>query len=326
MLEQKTLKILDFLVQVPHQFEFAKLGHQFYYLQEERKYIWQSNLRPKSYNCHKIFNCNPNEFDIVIVHTLKQCKEIKKWRETGMLNRNIPVICFFHFCPPDTKAIEEYAKQIEGYNLLFNSYENMLEWNMANKNQRVIIHGYDFDELPTWRGGINNVLTVAGRMGVRKVQTGYNLWCEVAENIDPTRFYTMGGEWPNMKEWQKGRVRLSKDWKDLKNICSNHDVYFSTTMHSCFPRARTEAFAIGMPMVCTSNHNSNIFIQHGINGFRANEADECIYYIKELLNNKELRQKFSKNARETASEVLSGKRYRQEWRNFINDVLALKGY
>jgi len=321
MLKQRTLKILDWSVHTPHQYELAKIGHNFYYLKEGERYPWRYFMRPKSSNCYFIIQANPNDFDLIIAHNPGQVKQLKVWKMLGVLTKDVPLIYMFHFCPGNEEIKKSMANDLQGYGLVFNSYDTQVEWNMPNRIQRVIIHGFDIDEWPVWKGGTNGVLNVAGAMGRRANVTGYKLWTEVAEKVGTDKFYVIGSEWPNMKDWQKRRVRETKDWEDLKNTLQSYDVYFSPTLNSPFPRATSEAFVTGVPMVCTSYHNSNIYIQHGTNGYICDDSEGCAFYINELLKNKELRIKFSKNARETASEVLSGKRYRREWRNFIQEVL-----
>ena len=322
MLKNKTLNILDWLVHTPHQFELAKLGHNFYYLKEGERYPWNYTMRPKSPNCYFIMHANPDNFDLIIAHNSGHVKMIETWKIQGTLTKDIPLIYMFHFSPHNEEVKKNMVEILQGYHLIFNSYANQMEWNMPNEHQRTIIHGFDMDEWPAWKGGTNGVLNVAGAMGRRGTVTGYDLWCKVANLVGTEKFFVIGSKWPYMKDWQKDIVRETKNWNDLKGMLRKYDVYFSPTLNSPFPRARSEAFATGMPMVATSYHNSNIYIQHGINGFSANEPDECAFYIKLLLNNKELRHKFSKNARECASEVLSGKRYRREWHNFISEIIG----
>ena len=322
MLERKGLKILDWLVHSAHQYELAKTGHSFYYVQDTIEYPWKFNIRPQPANAKFITQYDPDDFDIIITHNANQIRQIKAWKELGMLSKDKPIIFMFHFCPNNSDDEKTFMQElVKGCYLVFNSYECQKQWDMNNDSQRTIIHGFDIDEWPRWKGGINKVLSVGGRIGDRYHVSGYKLWEKVADIIGHDRVFIMGSHWDKMKAWEKEIVRLSDSWQDLKSTLQNHDVYFSPTKESPFPRARSEAFLTGMPMVTTPNHNANLFIEHGINGFIAEEKEECVFFLKLLLNNSDLRQKFSKNAREKAEVVFNGRRYRREWNNFLEWIL-----
>ena len=77
---------------------------------------------------------------------------------------------------------------------------------------------------------------------------------------------------------------------------------------------------VGMPMVTTSNHNANLYVEHGISGFITDDEKESVEYINILLKDKKLRRRFSKNAREKAREVLSIERFLKEWNDLLDYV------
>jgi len=319
LLKRKSLSILDYSVHPGHQYCLAKLGFEFFYLRENMKYDWRVTTRPQPFNTHFITNCNPNDFDLIITHNVRQLRQVKYWEEAGILKKPIPKIFIFHYEAHDELTKDKMIPWVEGYHLIFNSYESQRNWNMPNPSQRTIIHGFDQDEWHEWHGGINGVLTVAGRMGNRSLVTGYEFWKSVVTELDCEKM-VMGSEWSHMQPWEKKIVRHSNDWEDLKDTYASYDVYFSPTLDSPFPRARSEAFVTGAPMVTTPNHNVNIYVEHGISGYITDDSQEAIYYINKLLKDKKLRKRFSKNAREKAREVLSIDRFLQEWRNLIDFV------
>ena len=319
MLKKKSLTILDYSVHPGHQHELAKLGYEFYYLRENMRYDWRVNTRPQPFNTHFITNCNPNDFDLIITHNVRQMRQVKHWQDSGMLRKDIPKIFIFHYQPHDEQTKEKMIPWAEDYHIIFNSYESQLSWNMPNPSQRTIIHGFDQDEWHKWKGGINGVLTVAGRMGNRSWVTGYDFWKSVVTELDCEKM-VMGSNWSNMQPWEKEIVRHSNDWDDLKETFASYDVYFSPTLDSPFPRARSEAFVTGAPIVTTPNHNVNLYVENGISGFIVNDREEAVEYINMLLKDKKLRKRFSKNAREKAREVLNIDRFLQEWRNLIDFV------
>ena len=323
MLKRKTLKILDWSVHSPHQYELSKLGHNHFFLREGQRYPWNWKMRPCPKNFYFIGECDPSKFDLIIAHNPHHLKIISEWKNKGVLDTRVPLVYMFHFSSRDEVMKQSMRRMLGDYAIIFNSYSNQLDWGLSNRLQRTIIHGFDIDDWPQWQGGINGVLNIAGAMKSRSNVTGYDLWKSVGERIGYEKFFLMGGYGvSSLKPWMEGRVRESENWDDLKQTMQSTDVYFSPTKDSPFPRARSEAFVTGMPMVCTTFHDSNIYIQHEINAFRAESSDECVYYINLLLQDKDLRIKFSNRARETAREVLSGERYRKEWCDFLDEVLS----
>lgn len=322
MIRKKSFSFGDFSVHPAHQYCLAKLGHSFFFLRENLTYDWRVNTRPQPYNCYFINIANPNDFDLIITHNSRQVRQVENWKESGILTKDIPLIYIFHFQPSGGDDEKEgMASKLEGYHLVFNSYDSQKSWGMPNESQRTIIHGFDQDEWRKWKGGINGVLTVAGRMGDRPHVTGYPFWKDVVTSLECEKL-VMGSKWDKMMKWEKGIVRHSKNWDDLKKTMANYDVYFSPTHESPFPRARSEAFVTGMPMVTTPDHNVNLYVEHSINGFITDDAEEAVYYINLLLADKDLRKRFSKNAREKAREVLNIDRFLKEWNDLLDFIMG----
>lgn len=323
MLDKKALKVIDWYVHPSHQYELFKLGHTFYFLREEGAKSWSIQCRPKPYNCHFINSIIPDEFDLVIAHKTNHMNMIKIWQEGGFIDPKIPIIFIFHYQPVSEDIKDKMIPVVKDCHLIFNSYQSQLSWNMPNKSQRTIIHGFDIDEWGEWQGGVKGVLTVAGRMGQRRYATGYPFWYDAVTKLEKyIDIRVMGSSWDNLEGWERDIVRHSKDWQDLKDTMKEFDVYFSPTYESPFPRARTEAFVTGMPMVTTGNHDVNIYIEDGINGFIVDEPKEATERIHQLLGDEDLRKRFSRNAREKAREVMGIDRYLKEWTDLLDFILG----
>ena len=113
MIRHKSLKLLDFFVHPGHQFCLSKLGFNFYYLRESLTYDWRVNTRPQPHNCYFISTANPNDFDLIIAHNGRQVRQVKKWKESGVLSKDIPLIYIFHFQPSGSgDEIEDMARKL----------------------------------------------------------------------------------------------------------------------------------------------------------------------------------------------------------------------
>jgi len=119
-------------------------------------------------------------------------------------------------------------------------------------------------------------------------------------------------------EWQ-GFVPYSKVPEALSQI----DIFVYPSWHEGFGRAIMEALAMGKAVVATNVGGIPDLIKDGENGFLVfpNNPQELVLKIKELLENKELREKFGKAGRKWVSEHF-------EWndgiKKFANLFLELK--
>ena len=91
--------------------------------------------------------------------------------------------------------------------------------------------------------------------------------------------------------------------------------------HEGFPLALGEALSAGLPSLGFRNcPGVNELIEHGKNGFLANDQSELKNNLEKLIQDNELRQKFGENAH------LSMKKYAPEtvlkqWEAFINNLV-----
>jgi glycosyltransferase involved in cell wall biosynthesis len=264
----------------------------------------------------------PDEFDLVIAHKVDHLGMVDAWKRDGYLDPETPVIFIFHYQPFDQAIVHKMRELVSDCHIVFNSYESQASWGVPNPSQRTIIHGFDINEWEEWRGGVSGILTVAGKMGQRRFATGYTLWYNTIKRIKNYDCMVMGSAWENPENWEREIIRHSEGWGDLKRTMATWDVYFSPTDESPFPRARSEAFVTGMPMVSTRKHNANLYIEDGISGFLINDADEAEDRLRQLLGDADLRKRFSRNAREKARQVLSSERYLKEWNDLLDFVMG----
>ncbi len=119
-------------------------------------------------------------------------------------------------------------------------------------------------------------------------------------------------------EW-RGFVSYNKVPEALSQI----DVFVYPSLHEGFGRAIMEALAMEKAVVATNVGGIPDLIKDGINGFLVapNNSQELALKIKELLGNKELREKFGKAGREWVSKNFE---WNQGIQLFANLFLELK--
>ena len=119
------------------------------------------------------------------------------------------------------------------------------------------------------------------------------------------------------------------DWRGLisynevPEALSHIDVFVYPSWHEGFGRSIMEALAMGRAVVATRVGGIPDLIQDGINGFlvKPNNPEMLAGRIKELIENKELREKFGKAGRKWVSEHFE---WNQGIKQFANLFLELK--
>jgi glycosyltransferase involved in cell wall biosynthesis len=94
-------------------------------------------------------------------------------------------------------------------------------------------------------------------------------------------------------------------------------VYLNPTMNTPMPRSRGEAMMTGTIPVSLRNHDVDMFIQNGVNGFYGDSAEGLAEHIAWLMKNEKQRKKISKKARLTALDIFNVDRYLANWSKLI---------
>lgn len=73
------------------------------------------------------------------------------------------------------------------------------------------------------------------------------------------------------------------------------DIFLFPSISEGHPQVIGQALACGLPVVCMSNYQPDFVIHHQT-GFLANTDDELFVYFQKLIEDHELRKKFSENS------------------------------
>ena len=79
---------------------------------------------------------------------------------------------------------------------------------------------------------------------------------------------------------------------------------------------------IGVATVTTNNHDANLFIKNGINGFYSNDSNELTDTLVFLCKNPDAAQRIGKEGRKTACDLFHIDRYLFEWQETIKEVIG----
>ncbi|KXW55831.1 glycosyltransferase [Ferrovum sp. PN-J185] len=343
-IQHKKLRVLTYRWHVPHQYELYKSGHDFFLVKGLGTPLcenWQYEHRPLPTNAHfiNIEDVNELNFDLALLHFDENVLNHENTNgkigpEWGATFRhfvekvNLPKVAVCHGTPqfhgqytpnydkPDLMAVieparlrlVEYVKNIE---IICNSYQAQREWGFFKS--RVIWHGFDPAEfLPsTYTKGI---LSPQGPLvNSRPHYRGFYIYQQVFSTDFPKEFSPETLNVPDPDIEYIDNIFAVAKYKNYIDQIRQYSVYFNPTLRSPMPRARCEPMMCGIVTVNTNNHDVDLFIKNGINGFYSNEPDELREQLVYLMRNPVVIRKMGEQSRKTAIDIFNHDRYLAEW-------------
>ncbi len=348
---RRGLQVLTYRWHVPHQYELYKLPHEFSLVTGLGTPMgnWEYGQRPKPGNANFITADEVDErnFDLAIVHFDENVLSYentngKIGRDWGaafrwfMENTTLPKVAICHGTPqfhgqytpgydkPDLmQVIEEararlvdYVKDVE---VVCNSHQAQREWGFHRS--RVIWHGFDPAEFQptTYQRGILSPL--GPLVTSRPYYRGYYLFQKVFDETYPEALLPSQLAVPEPDIDYGDNIYAIAKYRNYVDQLRSYSVYFNPTLRSPMPRARGEPMMCGIVTVNANNHDVDMFIKNGVNGFYSNEADELREQLLYLMRNPEATRKIGAEARKTAMDVFNHDRYLANWSALIDSVI-----
>lgn len=350
--KRRPLRILTYRWHVPHQYELYKTGHQFFLvtgLGTPMCENWEFNQRPLPGNVRFISAADISgmNFDAAILHF---DENVLSWENTNgkvgqdwgatfrwfVENVDLPKVAICHGTPqfrgqytpgydePDLMQVIEPArlrlvKYVEDIEIVCNSHQAQREWGFHRS--RVIWHGFDPTEFPpsTYERGILSPLgpLVSSRPHYR----GFYLYQQVFNSDFPSEFLPSRLTVPNPDIDYTGNIFALGKYKNYIDQLRKYSVYFNPTLRSPMPRARAEPMMCGVVTVNANNHDVDMFIKNGVNGFYSNDADELREQLLFLMRHSDAARKIGAEARRTALDVFNHDRYLSEWTALLRSIV-----
>lgn len=296
------MKILDWYNHQGHQYEFFKLGFDFFLTSSDlSEPVWNTDHRPlnKNVTLSDLERIIDVDFDVVMYRS--GCDEllIKKIKRRGA-----KVIYV-------SQTVFEPELKIKPDAMVWNCKSVMMKFKKNfNCKHYAIVHGYDPEEFrPIDVEKNGRVLTLANAFMSRGSLLGYDIWKRAALTSGRCDVFGHGNE-------DIGVGRISS-FADQIEIFSKYSAYFNPTLHSAMPRSRAEAMMCGMPLFTTKNYGIEEYIKD----------NECIYVDKnsnfekifsELSKSKY--EYFSNKSREVALREFSLYRYLNNWSSVFSNL------
>ncbi len=350
--KNRELRIVTYRWHVPHQYELYKLPHQFNLLRGlgtgfTQDWMYEQRPMPKNARFLPVEKFDAREADLAILHfdenvlQPENCNGVisKDWGDNFRYFmreiKGIPKVAVCHGTPQffgqynptysgddlgvaiesSREALVRYLGEVP---VVCNSHQALREWGF--KNARVIWQGFDPSEFYTtnYEGG---VLTLGRAIKERPYYRGYKHYLRVCELL-PQEYQPEYHTVPRPPLGISNSDRYARlKYEVYKDSLRQYSVYLNPTIRSPMPRSRGEAMMCGLVTVSATNHDVEMFIKNGWNGFYAETAEEMAEQIRFLMKNKNECRKIGERSRTTAADIFNHDRYLDAWQTLISEVV-----
>lgn len=349
------LKILTYRWHCAHQYEIFKLPYEFTLvtgLETGITNYWEYDRRPLPDNVsfEQFDNINVKDYDLAIVHfdemvmTPENSNGIitpeMRWGDAFrwfLRNVDIPKVGICHGTPqfygqydidynksnlmqPIAEERQKFLDVLGDTLVITNSHQAQKEWNF--KSSKVIWHGLDPTEFPlaTYEKGI----LVMGEKAMRNRPhyNGYLLYNEIMRGF-PAQYSSeyLSVPEPDKAYGNNNNYYASSKFNNYVRELGKYSVYLNPTLRSPMPRTRAEAMMCGLATVSAKNHDVELFIKNGVNGFYSDKPHELRDYLLFLCENPETAQEIGEAGRQTAMDLFNHDRFLMDWEKTIKQVL-----
>ena len=302
--------ILTFPTHERYETELCKTGHDFYSLNVKNMKKWNSEQTPIPTNYHILPEdqlCDYLNYDFILVQS-----KFGQFQMAQNINQNlsIPIVCLEHTLPtPQTisKAQLEQMRSMRGDVNVFISDFSKKAWGLDGI---IVHHGVD-TELFAPKDKVKNptVLTVANDFINRDYCLNYSGWKRVTSGLE----VRVVGD-------TKGLSQPAKSVEELVDEYNSCSVYFNSSTLSPIPTSLLEAMSCGCAVVSTATCMIPEIIKNGYNGYISNDEKELQSYLKNIINDPDLRKNLGDNARKTILEMFSEDKFINSWNNIFDKV------
>jgi glycosyltransferase involved in cell wall biosynthesis len=197
-----------------------------------------------------------------------------------------------------------------------NSHQARHEWGF--KNSQTIWHGlapsefnpgtHDLDVLVMQYQAMKNRPHYNGLRTYEAISrlVGERMALECMRTPDPEMDFSLGAE-----RWARAK------YQNYVHQIGRYPVYLNTSARSPMPRSRTEAMLTGAVSVSLRNHDVDMFVKNGVNGFYGDSAEELAEQLDWLKSNEPGRRRMGRASLRTAREIFNQDRYLSDWSELL---------
>jgi glycosyltransferase involved in cell wall biosynthesis len=350
----RPLRVLTYRWHCSHQVELYRTGHKFTLVTGAGSQLcesWQWDKRPMPANAQfsEVDAIRPTDYDVAILHFDENVLHPEKcagqvpddWGATLLWFLNnvpLPKVAVCHGTPQfagqytanyqgsdlgvvDESSRKELVELMRDILVVCNSHQAKHEWGF--KKATVVWHGFSPHDFPEGRRELGILTMLSTALRNRPHYNGLFVFERVQELLKETMNITnlsvpkppMSSD-SGVQEWSEANFR------NYARELARYSVYLNPTLRSPMPRSRGEAMMAGLVTVSMHNHDVDLFIRNGTNGFFAESAEEIGEQLLFLEKNVAAKKKMAAASRCTALDVFNQDRYLSDWGRILEQLVG----
>ena len=305
------LNILTGLTHARYETGLAMTGHNFYAFNHD-SFIprWTSEYAPQPDN-YIVLDKSLKERQIPAHLDFDLILSQNKFGQFQILSQiakhmHLPMVSLEHTLPvpqwPKTTLIN--CQNMRGAINVFISDYSIDKWEWDRQQDTIVIrHGVDTDLFTNHDlQRENHILTVANDYIGRDWCLNFKQYQMVTQGLP---VFPVGDT--------KGLSKPAASTQQLIEIYNRSRIFLNTAHISPIPTSLLEAMACGCACVSVKASEIPFYVEHGVNGFLAENDEEMRRYLEILMTDENLAKQFGEAARETVIEKCSLPRFISEW-------------
>ncbi|MFT4037599.1 MAG: glycosyltransferase [Thermomicrobiales bacterium] len=301
-------RILKYPWHTSHDYELAKLPHDFYYLTNTPR-RWATEQRPIPPQIRWVGSPTQIETDLMILH-LDQWSFHEPSKRQLFLSQKAaypgPKIVINHGSNmADGCDSATMQRLVDGCYMVCNSATAQRLWGVPAS--RTILHGMDPREWPATNYGRPNVLVV-------QPHSHQHAACRNPDGVIQAE--------ARVKLTWVGRDISFDSFNKYRHYLQSSSIFFQPSYASANPRARAEAMLTGLAIVTTNANGEDEYIENGVNGFCSNDLDELIDALVYLQQHPAEARAIGQRGRETAQRVFHIDRFIAQWNALLQEYVG----
>lgn len=344
----KRLRVLTYRWHCPHQYELYRSGHDFTLVTGAGTGLcesWEWEKRPLPINARFVRrdDVNPRDYDVAVLHFDENALHPERclgkvpmdWGATlNWFMREVPLpkVAICHGTPQfagqydssynradlgkvDEASRQEMVQYLRDVLVVCNSHQAREEWGFARS--QTIWHGFSPHEYPQLAHNGRAVTMLGAALDNRPHYNGKFVVERIQQllgkgAIDPLKVSEPPGAYtPNTPEWAESR------FSNYARAVGAYSIYLNPSLRSPMPRSRAEAMMLGLVSVSMRNHDVDLFIRNGENGFFGDSAEELAEQIAYLLKHPDSVVRIGAASRRTAADLFNQDRYLSGWSKLL---------
>lgn len=251
------------------------------------------------------------DLDVILYQSQKNYLE-DQYEILSPVQRMLPKVYVEHDPPREHPTDTTHIVNDKHVLLVHVTHFNDLMWNSQMTPTTVIDHGVKVPANVTYSGELAKGIVVINNIQKRGRRLGFDIFERLRKEV-PLDIIGMGskeigglGEVPPM---------------EVPSVISRYRFFLNPIRYTSLGLSVLEAMTVGLPIVGLATTELVTVIQNNVNGFLATDPVKLVPFIKKLLSDRSLAAEIGREARKTALERFTIKRFARDWEDIFHAMV-----